>query len=614
MTFEAYSVAVRLKLIDGVSSGLMALAGQFTALNRQASAHKGHLSDIEKQLNRLKLMGTLGGAAAAAGGYGLSLFKAPIEEAKAFQTELTKFRALGVGEHVTQEAQRFAEGMQSFGTSMRDNLVLLRDAQTIFGDFEHAKMVTPLLAKMKFANEALYGAEGGGMKDRAFMDMLKVIELRRGLSSEQAFKSQANMVQQVLTATGGRVGANEYLQLIKTGGVAAKGISDETFYYKLEPLIQELGGMRVGTGLMSAYQNLMLGRTSVQVAKELGRLGLLDEGHVEYNKIGMIKRILPGGLVGGDVLSRDPIEFLEKVLLPSFAKKGITSEKDVLQELGLIFSNRTASQLFSTIFLQMANIKKNEALNRGAMGVDELDRKARETPGGKEIELHAKWRDVLKELGTTVLPIAIQAVTGLTSVVKGVVAFAREFPTLTKWLTIGFGVLAGLVAVGGVLAMATAGFKALGLALVVSKGTGIGTMLLEVAGGVSGLAMALGKAGLVGAAGYGGWKLGGWLNDNVVNPGVRALTGDKNQTLGGWLYDKTHWGNGASIFGGNYYTESNYVAGARAAAGQGKGNVYLDGRKVGEIVTGHQARAASMPLTGISGFDGRQQLTPAGGF
>ena len=46
-----------------------------------------------------------------------------------------------------------------------------------------------------------------------------------------------------------------------------------------------------------------------------------------------------------------------------------------------------------------------------------------------------------------------------------------------------------------------------------------------------------GPAAAIGAAGYGGWKLGGWLNDNVINPGVARLTGVEGQTLGGAIYD-----------------------------------------------------------------------------
>jgi len=602
--FEAYKVAVKLSLVSNVASGLAALAGQFRTLNEHVNTTQKSVNALETKLLEIKRLGMVGGAMAAAGGFGLSLFSGPLEEAKLFQLEVSKFRALGIGEAVTQDAVKFAKGMDTYGTSVRENLGLLRDAQTVLGDYEHAKGVAPLLAQMKFANTAMYGGEGADTRERAFMDMLKVIELRRGLVSEDAFRKQANMVQQVLTATGGRVGANEYLQMIKTGGVAAKGISDEVFYYKLEPLIQEMGGSRVGTGLMSAYQNLMLGRTTVQVAKELQSLGLLDEKHVEYNKIGMIKRVLPGGLQGGDVMARDPVAFLETVLLPAFAKKGITGEKDVLQELGLIFSNRTASSLFSTIFLQMANIKKNEALNRGAMNIDQLTGEAKNTALGKELELQKKWKDVLNELGTSVLPIAIKAVEGLTVVVKGVIAFAKEFPLLTKGLTIAFGVLAGLVAAGGTIMLATSAFKALGLALSLGGAAGgIGGVLGTVAKGFGLIFKAAGPLLALVAAYEGGQYVGKKISENLSDNTRMSLGRGIAKTL--------------AFFGNEdakeaLALEDKYIRSKQQAGAGGPGNVYMDGRKVGEIVTQHQSKEASMPMRGTTRVDGFMNLLPPG--
>lgn len=611
--FEAYKVAVRLSLVSNVASGLAALAGQFRTLNDNVNTSQKSVAALEAKLLQIKRLGLLGGAMAAAGGFGLSLFKGPLEEAKLFQLEIAKFRALGIGEAVTQDAVKFAKGMDTYGTSVRENLSLLRDAQTVLGDFEHAKGVAPLLAQMKFANTAMYGGEGADTRERAFMDMLKVIELRKGLVSEDAFRRQANMVQQVITATGGRVGASEYLQLIKTGGVAAKGISDDVFYYKLEPLIQEMGGMRVGTGLMSAYQNLMLGRTTVQVAKELNSLGLLDPKHVEYNKIGMIKRVLPGGLKGGDVLARDPVEFLETVLLPAFAKKGITSEQGVLQELGLIFSNRTASSLFSTIFLQMANIKKNEALNRGAMTIDQLTGEAKNTALGKEIELQKKWKDVLNELGTAVLPIAIKAVEGLTVAVKAAVAFAREFPVLTKGLTIAFGVLSGLVAAGGVVMLATSAFKALGLALAFSGVGGIGgaagIMRLALAfTGPAGLIAALVALGIFVAKSIDASKVKNKFQD--ISPGYKRPGDSSNPDS-----IRTPAGEAAreALRKRLGLPEETVKPAAANKSGQKQGDIYMDGRKVGEIVTQHQSKEAARPMSGTTRVDPTMTRLPAGG-
>lgn len=130
--------------------------------------------------------------------------------------------SLGLGKDATKEATDYAKSMKTFGTSTLENMTLVRDGMTAFADVHEAKIAAPMLAKMKFANEAMYGGEQGADNEKKFMDMLKVIEMRNGLKSEGAFKEQANMIQQVITATGGRVQPEEWLNLIKTGGIAAK--------------------------------------------------------------------------------------------------------------------------------------------------------------------------------------------------------------------------------------------------------------------------------------------------------------------------------------------------------------------------------------------------------
>ena len=604
MSFEAYSVAVRLKLIDGVSGGLMALAGQFSALNRQAQSTHGHLSDIEKQLSRLKTMGFVGGAMAGAGAFGLSLFKAPIEEAKQFQTEVARFASLGFGDRVNSEAVKFATGMKTFGTSARENMTLVSDAMAVFKDLHHAELAAPIMARMKFANQAVFG-EGGKANESKFMDMLKVIEFRRGLSSPAEFETQANFVQKVIAGSRNRVDATQLLAALKTGGVALSGRSNEAFYLGSEPLIQEFGGSRYGTAAMSIYQNLVQARGTITAQQELYRLGLLDPSKVQFNQLGMLKKAMPGAFKGSSILENEgELALLEKVLLPAFAAKGINSEEDVIRELGMILGNRTGSGLMSRIFQQRETLKKQVGANSSAQDIGQLDAAARNTLAGKEIELHAKWRDVLKELGTTVLPIAIKAVEGLTSVVKGIVGFAREFPTLTKWLTIGFGVLSGIVAAVGVMMMATAGFKALGLAMVVSKGVGIGSMLIQTAGGFGQVALALGAVwGAIqviklGAAAYELYKAS-------HHEGVVLSAESQRRIAAGELNHPA-----PTVRTG----PSDFMADRQARTANNSLVLNMDGRKVGEIVSGHQARAASRPQTGATSFDARLALGPAGGY
>ncbi|MGY1448693.1 hypothetical protein ACW582_16045 [Pseudomonas chlororaphis] len=466
MAFEAYSVAVKLSLINHVSAGMLMISKSLATAGQDVDKLNSKLASIGKQ-------GAIGGLMVA-GGLGIAaMFKGPLEEASKFQNEIERFRSLGLGDKVTNDAVKFASGMNTYGTSIRENLGLLRDAQTVFGDFHEAQMVTPLLAKMKFANAALYGEEGGAMKDRAFMDMLKVIELRGGLKSQDAFEKQANMIQQVQTATGGRVGANEFLNLIKTGGVAAKGMKDANFYYAMEPLVQEMGGFRVGTGLMSGYQNLVQGRTTQRAAMELMRIGMLDPDKVEYDKTGKIKQVKPGALQGSDLMVADPFQWMKTVMLPAFAAKGITSQQAILNEIGAIFTNRTASNLYSTMFLQQGNIEKNIKLNSGAAGINELEENAKKTMTGKLIELNKKWTDLQLKLGDVILPLAIRALEKLNPMLKDLAGWMDKNQGTVKGLSYALLGLSAFLIGGGLINMIIAagrGFWMLGKVLMFMGG------------------------------------------------------------------------------------------------------------------------------------------------
>jgi len=377
-------------------------------------------------------------------------------EAKHFETEVQRLRALGLGEAISNDAIKFSQGIKTYGTSSLENLELMRDSLTVFADLHHAEMVLPTLAKIKFANAAMYGEEAGAEKGQTFMNMLKVIELRGGLASKEKFEHEANLVQKVLTATGGRVGPSEWLNFIKTGGVAAKSLKDEAFFYKMEPLIQEMGGHRVGTGLMSAYSNLYQGKTTVRAAREMGRLDLLDLNKVEYNKIGMIKEIMPGALAGGKLMTTDPMAWLETVLLPKLAAKGITDQEQIKDTIATIMTNRTASNLFTQMYMQREQIHKNERLNAGAADIDTLNKAAMSTTAGRELQALARINNAKKEIGEHILPIYASALEKVADVLESVTEWMKEHATATKVITISLTGLAAVLAVLGSLAIAVA--------------------------------------------------------------------------------------------------------------------------------------------------------------
>lgn len=60
MSLEAYSVAVKLSLVNHVSSGLLAMSAQFNKTGKDAKA-------LQSELKKIKLMGAVGGAMMGAG-------------------------------------------------------------------------------------------------------------------------------------------------------------------------------------------------------------------------------------------------------------------------------------------------------------------------------------------------------------------------------------------------------------------------------------------------------------------------------------------------------------------------------------------------------------------
>ncbi len=396
----------------------------------------------------------LRGAVTTGAGLGVArALHAPINESKEFYSEQQRIAALGLGEKVTEDAVAYAKGMKTYGTSTRDNLALMRDGLSIFADLHHAEMVAPTLAKMKFANEAIFGAEKGHENEKKFMDMLKVIELRGGLENEKTFLDQANKIQRVIAATGGRVQGEEWLNVIKTGGVAAKGLTDEALYYQMEPLVQEMGGHRVGTAMMSAYQNVYQGKTTKRAANLLDSLGLIaDRSQVKHDKVGQIAQLGVGALKGSDVFRHNQFEWMEQILLPALAAKGITEKQQVLDAMGGIFSNRTASGLFAQMYLQRDQIRKNAKLNAGADGIDQLYLKAKDSPSGKEMELAKRKENAYQVLGDKIMPAYTWALEKAAAALTNLTAWMEANPRTARAVAVGLGVIAvAMVTIGGLL-------------------------------------------------------------------------------------------------------------------------------------------------------------------
>ncbi|RIJ85014.1 phage tail protein [Ralstonia solanacearum] len=353
------------------------------------------------------------------------------EAAKDYEMAFARFRTLNLGDAVNKDADAFARGTKQFGVSMVERMTILRDMHEVMGHYGEAKAVTPLFSRMLAANRGVFGEEGNKFDTKTFQALGKVIELRGGTSSEAEMFKQADFAQKTLTGSAGLVTPTDMLAFMKTGGVAARLLSNKAFYEESAPMIQEMGGSRFGTALMSAHQNLAMGRGALKSMQEAARLGLIDPRMIEYTKIGTIKQVLPGALVNEDLYNQSKLQWLLQVLIPAIRNKGIRgkdgiikgdaiTDDQIVNELNTIFSQRTASNAFSQMYLQRHKIEKNIAVTEGAMGIKELEDLYKKSPQGAEDEFMAAWKDFKTEFGKNVLPAATEMLKDGASILRSI--------------------------------------------------------------------------------------------------------------------------------------------------------------------------------------------------
>ncbi|WP_353192105.1 hypothetical protein [Pandoraea pnomenusa] len=651
--FEAYKIGVRISLINHASMGLALLSKDF--LRTESDAQK-----LESRIKSIKNMMIAGGAMTALGAGGLALFKGPLEEAKQFQTEVAKFTALGLGDATNRDAVKFAKGMDIMGSSARDNMVLLREATAIMGDFEHAKEVLPLLAKMKFGIESVMAGGSGAKFEQMFQAAIKTTELRGALIDRETghvdlpnFKRVLDMMTQAYVASGGTVKPQDYLAAIKTGGVSTKLMNDEMFFFGLGHFMQESGGSRTGTASMSMFQNWAMGRMPQRVAEDMAKAGLLDPKAIQYGTTGHIKRVDAMGIKDAKQFTENPFEWVTKVAVPQLMAQGLKGN-DLNIALAKLLGIRTAANLVDQFVREQKLAEKYIERSHKAQGIDGLYNNGKGTLQGKEIDLHAKWGNLLLRLGETVLPLAIRALERLIPMLENLTGWIDKNQTKVKILAGGFVLLSGALAFAGIVTMATGAIRGLTLAIgMLARASG------AAAGGVGGAGAAAGLSmlGRMGQGAMAGLKLGGVMA--LATGAIDAYQVSQNDTLDRKAKQRAYGGVAGGVAGG---VGGAYIGGAIGAAfggigaipgaliggaignwlggkggeaavglaqGDGKpvesqfiaqrptqtvqvhSELKLDGRTIAEQVSTHQARALNRPL-GSGMYDFGLALPPAG--
>jgi len=606
----AYSVAIKLSVANLATQGLRLLAGDLLA------AH-GAAGKLEGKLKALKLVG-IGYGLQRIGSSTIGFIEKAVDASKEYTRQLSLMNAAGMSQQeiALSTAAAWKTSRDVLTTTAADNLKAIRELRSVFGlkRMDEAYAILPTVQRTRGVMEALTGKP----QENVAFDMVKAIELRTpGVMSKEVMQKNADLMARSLMAFGGTINVNDFHKTLKQTKQAGFGLNDDFVYNYLPTLMQEVkagptgGAQSAGTAIATLYRAIVQGvikKSSIPIWEEMG---LIKPSDVVRNATGQMQ-VKPGGVGYAQLYQENPYAFAQKYA-PIIAAYGAKYHLNREQVISGMLGDRNAQWLLNTLIAKVQQFERDKVLIKsGGTSIETYQKLMKTNPQLAEQALHAQWQNILSILGFQVLPKLIPLMVKFANSLDHVAQWIAKHPNLTQGLVIGFGALAVSMSVIGKVMMTAAFIKFMG----------IGPALTSVAGGLGSLGSVLGKAGLAGAAAVAGYEIGKLIN---------SLGPDGN--LGGWigskLYDLTHpndskpdphkgqhfvsafRGKGGGISGGHWENDAvnPFVKPKAQQPVTVHTQINMDGRKVAEAVTQHQARSLSAPLGGAN-FDGSLQMAP----
>lgn len=457
--FEAYKIGIKVALLDNVTHGLSAMAARFASTDIQANKLKRTLSSISKM--------SIGGGVLMGGGlFGLKMLEGPIAAATQFELAARRFENMNLGSVVNKQAIDYARGMKGFAVSSVESLDSIREVYGLLNNVEASDRfkISTKLAELNKANAALYGIS----EDGASQSVTKFADIRGKTNSSAEFDRSLDIAQKLVVGSGGAIKFNDLKMMAQHGGAAFRGLSDEGLL-NLASAVQEKGGAKTATSLMSAYQNMVAGRMTQKAMHEWEAIGL---GKISRQQIGEINgkpqysnKFDINGEFGKLFLS-DPVSALYKYVKPAIESKyGKLSDGEMMKKVNDLLSNRNSSDLAGSILTQEAQTRRDALLSNQAAGAEQTREAYKNSMQGKMDNYNAKMFDFQMALGRDggVLDMATKALDFFSNALQKMTNFAKEHPMLMKFAMYAFAATSALAVLGGGLMLFVAAVKAMGL-------------------------------------------------------------------------------------------------------------------------------------------------------
>lgn len=412
---------------------LMAIDGRTAKIQRRADAYASEGK-----------AGLMGAAMMLAPGAAIA------HEAGEYEALQNKLRMLGLGNGAVQELTALSQSMGVAGSSAKENLRYLLEAQGAFREsgkhtvqeqLEATKMMAPMMSKMAATLKAS-GKELGEEQERYF---LRFVEQAGGTTDPRRAKELTDGLFRALQSSGGTVDAAAYQSFLAKAGTAGQKLSTRTMFADLEPLIAEMRE-GAGVGLQTAYSRVNGMVKNGPAMREMLRLGLWDKNSVIFNQMGGVKDfkngVNPLRKDAAAMMASDPVEFYRKFILPAYQKRNIT---DIERENRVLFGG-TGGALFNQINKQLPTILHSREAFAKTQGLDQAYETTKDSYFGQQGQMVAAAKDFMIVAGSK--GGLLENMTGMlraaTGALRGLTDAANAHPTAFKWLGTAITWLTGL--------------------------------------------------------------------------------------------------------------------------------------------------------------------------
>lgn len=455
--FEAYSVGIRVSLINGVTAGLLGLSRQFRGADHDAKS-------LQNTLTRIGKLAAVGTAFTATGVFGLSLIGKSVSAAKEYGNELARLNQLGMSQKdvASAVAASWRTTYDVPTSRIAENIHAYRELRSLFGSRPEqeaeARMMLPMVQRLSGVMYAMTGQR----QEHIGFDVSKAAEMRTpGAMTPQALQKNMDMMSRALIAMGGTLTVADFHSTFKQAKMATMKWSDEFAYGLLPSLMQEMKSgpkgtaQSAGTAMMSLYR-VIHGRMEKAAAPLWEQLGLLNARDIVKNS-GGAWQMKPGAIAGTEVFERNPLEWVAKYLAPNLDRVAKSQHISVESLLDKMASNRNAGFALYTMYKKGQQFQRDHDLIAKAKTSEQAyNDLVKTSPLLAKEALSAQFDNAKVVIGYQLLPDLLKIMQTLVPVLRDWTLWMREHPKLLGVAVKGFAALSAvLVTLGGLANFAT---------------------------------------------------------------------------------------------------------------------------------------------------------------